>query len=441
MSNPLVHVLVINWNGKEHLEACFDSLIHQTYANLRIVLVDNASTDDSVDFVRQRYGPDSRVEILECGANLGWSRGNNKGIERALGAGADYVFLLNNDTATAADAVEALVAFAEQHPRAGAIAPKMLLFDHPFLINSVGIACSIIGSAWDEGLGCADGPRWSEAKPVLGVCGGAMFLRAEALRKSGLLPDDFEIYLDDLDLCLRIWDAGFECWSCPSATVRHKFSATMGTPVRARRKYYLNTRNRLRLILRNFPSSRFPPVLFKYAFSEVRSIGRATLNGELWKSAAHAKCWFDAVGYIPKAIAHRRASQKSGQTIGRFWNLIRADARFFPGIPLPVRGWYAPRRVGGTEVRPISCVATADAIAGELSVTHANCYPHLGAAAVELRVNGRLVATLISEGAPRTECFAVEAGAIELVSRTVFSREATGEPHDIGGWVALDLPK
>jgi hypothetical protein len=437
MSKPLVHVLVINWNGEEHLEACFDSLLKQTYDNFCIILVDNASTDDSVKMVQDRFGADPRVEILDCGSNLGWSRGNNVGIDRALNAGADFVLLFNNDTATAADAIERLVEFAEQHPRAGAVAPKMLLFDQPFLINSVGIACSIVGSAWDEGLGRADGPRWCEPKKVLGVCGGAMFLRAEALRAAGILPDDFEIYLDDLDLCLRIWDAGYECWSCPSATVRHKFSATMGEGGRAHRKYYLNTRNRLRLILRNFPASRFASVLAQYAVSEVRSIGRATLNGEAWKLAAHLQSWFAAIGYLPKAMAQRRSAKNNGRALGRFWQLVRTDIRFFPGIELPNRGWYTPRSLNGTEIRPISSRATAEVSAGELSVTHANCYPHLGATNVELQLNGRAIANLIADGAPRTERFAVEAGTLELVSRRLFDAESTGETFDIGGWIAL----
>ncbi len=437
MSRPLVHVLVINWNGEEHLEACFDALLKQTYDNVRVILVDNASTDDSVKMVQDRFGAGPRVEILRCASNLGWSGGNNVGMSYSLALGADYIFLLNNDTATSPDAIARLVEFAEQRPRAGAVAPKMLLFDQPFLINSVGIACSIVGSAWDEGLGRADSPRWSEAKNVLGVCGGAMFLRAEALRAAGILPDDFEIYLDDLDLCLRIWDAGYECWSCPSATVRHKFSATMGEGARARRKYYLNTRNRLRLILRNFPASRLASVLAQYAVSEVRSIGRAMLNGEAWKLAAHLQSWFAAIGYLPKAMAQRRSAKNNGRTLGSFWRLVRTDIRFFPGIELPNRGWYAPRLLNGTEIRPISSRATAEVSAGELSVTHANCYPHLGATDVELQLNGRIMANLTANGAPRTERFAVKAGTLELVSRRLFDAETTGESFDIGGWIAL----
>lgn len=439
MPQPLVYVLVINWNGREHLEACFDSLIAQTYSNLRIVLVDSASSDGSVGDVRARYGDDSRVELLECGANLGWSGGNNLGIERGLAAGADYIFLLNNDTATAPDAIERLVEFAEANPKAGAVAPKILLFDQPWLINSVGIAGTIVGSAWDEGLGRVDGGRWNEPKKVLGVCGGAMFLRAEAVRKTGLLPQEFEIYLDDLDLCLRIWDVGYECWSCPSATVRHKFSATMGEGARARRKYYLNTRNRLRLILRNFPASALAGVFARYAISEVRSIGRAVVSAEAWKVGAHVRSWFAAVGYVSAALRQRKTMRARDHAIGTFWEFVRRDQHFFSGVELPVRGCYAPIEHGGILVTPISERGSMDVSDGELSVTLVNCYPHLGAAHVELLINEHVIATLVSEGAPQTVRIRVESGTLSFVAKRVFEAESTGAAYDAGGWIVVDM--
>ncbi|MCC6798253.1 MAG: glycosyltransferase family 2 protein [Candidatus Hydrogenedentes bacterium] len=440
MPQSLVYVLVINWNGKEHLEVCFDSLLAQTYSNLRIVLVDNASSDGSVAFVRARYAGDPRVELLECGANLGWSGGNNAGIERSLAAGADYIFLLNNDTASAPDAIERLVEFAEANPNAGAVAPKMLLFDQPWLINSVGIAGTIVGSAWDEGLGRINGARWSEPKKVLGVCGGAMLLRAEAVRKAGLLPQEFEIYLDDLDLCLRIWDVGYECWSCPGATVRHKFSATMGEGARARRKYYLNTRNRLRLILRNFPARELAGVFLHYAVSEIRSIGRAVLNGEIWKVGAHVRSWFAATTYISAALQQRSTMKSRGHAIGSFWQFVRRDRYFFAGIELPARGFYTPIEHDGVRVTPISVRASMDVKAGELSVTLVNCYPDLGAAQVALWANDCEVATLHAERAPQTERISVEPGTLTFVAKRVFEAESTGAAYDAGGWIVIDSP-
>jgi GT2 family glycosyltransferase len=435
MSKPLVHVLIINWNGLEHLEECFETLLAGSYPNVRFVLVDNASEDGSIPFVEEHFGVDDRVEILALPENLGWSGGNNEGIVRALDAGADYVFLINNDTATAPDALEKLVAAAEARPQAGAIAPKMLLYDTPSLLNSVGIGCSIIGSSWDVGVGRVDGPRWNETRQVLGVCGGAMFLRAEALRQAGLLPD-FQIYLDDLDLCMRIWNAGYEIWTCPEAVVRHKFSATMGQGKRLRQKYYLNTRNRMRIVLRNFPGSHLGRVLPAFVLGECKAVGRGCLDGDWWKLWAHAKAWASSVGYIPTAWTERRTRRLRGMAECRFWDLIRHDHLFFPGAELPENGWYAPQERQDKTFRPISSTASANVERGKLRVAHANWYPRLGVTDIEVLANGKTVAELRTSSEDET-VIDVPGGTLEFRARQLFEAEDTGERVDFGGWINL----
>lgn len=437
MSQPLVHVLVINWNGIEHLQECFDALCANAYTNARFVLVDNGSTDGGVDFVRRAFGHDMRVEILECGANLGWSGGNNAGMERALEAGANYVILLNNDTAVARDFVEQLVAFAEAQPEAGGVAPKMLLFDQPDVINSLGVECSLVGVGWDLGLGRVDGPEWSEPRKVLGLCGGACLIRCEALRKTGLLPSDFDIYLDDLDLSLRLWDAGYECWCCPAATVRHKFSATMGEGANLRRKYYRNTRNRLRLILRNFPAASAWQVIPKYLRAEIKAIGRALLDVEFWRVAIHVRSWLAGIGYAPKALAARRERRKRGLAIGRFWPMVRTDCLYFHGIELPVDGWYRAREFEGQTFRPMARVATHESTGGTLRVTHANCYPQFGETHIDVYAGDEHLATLQTRRIDVAE-LAVPPGKLRFVARHLFRAEDTGAHEDFGGWLRIE---
>ena len=227
-SDPLVHILVINWNGKEHLRDCFESLLASTYSNARFVLIDNGSEDGSVEFAKAEFD-DERIEFVELGENAGWAGGNNAGMERALAAGADYVLLLNNDTWTDPDAISRLVEMAEADPGLGALSPKLVLFDAPWLLNSVGLTATLNGGAWDMGLGRLDGSKWDNDDEIAGVCGAGFFIRTDALRVTGLLPTEFEIYLDDLDLSLRIWNAGYRIQLCAGAVIRHKFSATMGT--------------------------------------------------------------------------------------------------------------------------------------------------------------------------------------------------------------------
>lgn len=338
MSEPLVHVLIINWNGAAHLEACFESLLASTYPHCQFVLVDNASTDGSVEFVRARFGADPRVSVLECGGNLGWSGGNNVGLRAALAAGADYVLLLNNDTWTAPGAIAALVARAEADESIGALAPKLVLFDAPDVINSVGLCCSKIGAAWDLGIGQPDGPAWDDDGEVIGICGAGMFLRAAAVEQTGLLPEDFGIYLDDLDLCLRIWNADYRIAACPEAVIRHKFSATWGQDARAREKYFLNTRNRFYLMLRLFPVFGLPETLFWVAVGEAKALGRAALDGAWWRVRAHLRAWGSAVAYVPRGLAARRAHREAGLGACRFWHLIRRDRLFAEAVTLPTAG-------------------------------------------------------------------------------------------------------
>ena len=436
MSNPLVHVLVINWNGREHLEECFETLLASDYDNARYVLVDNASDDDSVAFVREHFGADDRVEVLALERNLGWSGGNNAGIERVLEAGADYVLLLNNDTAIAPDAISHMVSAAEENASIGALAPKLLLYDNPALLNSIGLEATRVGTAWDRGIGRLDGPKWDAVQQVVGVCGAAFFLRSETLRKTGLLPTDFEIYLDDLDLSLRVWNAGYEVLTCPQARVRHKFSATMGEGKRARHKYYLNTRNRARLILRNYPAGQLFEVLLRYKLSEFRAVGRAILDGELWRLGAHARSWFSALRYLPVAMTERSRRRKSGIATCRFWNFIRPDRSFFPGVDLPEHGWYDLVTIAGKNVRPMSSYAYVDHVGGDLEIVQVNPHPTLSALKVRVEQDGRTLLTLNGKES-RVTTLSAPAGRLEFRAQNIFEAEEIGLAYDVGAWLSI----
>ena len=434
MNAPRVYVIVINWNGREHLDACFASLLETTYGNVRILLVDNASSDGSVDFVRERFGADVRVELLALDQNLGWSGGNNAGIRRALEGGADHLFLLNNDTATAPDAISLLVSAMGADGHLGALAPRMVLFDQPDLLNSIGLRLSSIGAAWDIGIGRIDGPRWHTPAPVIGVCGGAMFLRASVLLETGLLPEDFEIYLDDLDLCLRIWNAGYTIKSCPEAVVRHKFSATMGEGARARHKYYLNTRNRFRIILRHFPVTSMLRVVPRVLLGEVRAIGRALLSGEAWRVSTHLRAWIDALKYLP--VAGQFRLEQSARSTSAFWNLVIDLPQFCPQLVLPKQGWYPPITVNGERLRPMARRATLELSPGPLQVRLVNCYPASGKARIAVYAGETLLAELATESSADAT-IEFSGGSLILQAESTFYMEDTGAAQDTGAWIQV----
>ncbi|MBI3119330.1 MAG: glycosyltransferase family 2 protein [Candidatus Hydrogenedentes bacterium] len=439
MNPPLVYILVINWNGREHLEACLDSLLASDWPNSRVLLIDNASTDGSVTFAEERFGADPRLEILSCPRNLGWSGGNNAGIHWALEHGAEYLFLLNNDTATAPGAVRALVEMAEVHPEAGALAPKMVLFDAPRILNSVGLECSVIGASWDRGVGRHDTGAWDSPVEVIGACGGALFLRRTAVERAGLLPEDFLIYLDDLDLCLRILNAGYKILTCPQAVVRHKFSASFGTGRRARFKYYLNTRNRFWLLLRNFPGDRLAEILPAVALGEVRALGRAVSEGALWRVWAHVRAWGAALAYVPKARRDRHCRRAAGVGECRFWPMVLKRPYFCRGVELPDQGFYAERKLQGRQVRPMAQRAWKAFSAGRLRVVLRNCYPALGTATVRLKVAGVEAGSLSTLDETSVDLVLPEGSVVEFESDKLFFVEDTGELMDIGGWVEVSI--
>lgn len=436
MSHPLTHVLVINWNGREHLEECFSSLLREEGGAFRFVLVDNASTDGSVEFVRRRFGGDPRLEVLALAENRGWSGGNNAGIQAAMEAGADYVFLLNNDTRVAPGALRHAVELAASDPSIGVVAPKMVLFGQPFLLNSTGVLCSRAGACWDIGVGRVDGPRWHGRGPVIAACGGACLLRVAALRKTGLLPKAFHIYLDDVDLCLRMWDAGFRVLPCPEAVVEHKFSASMGEGARARRKYYLATRNRFFLFMRNLPAPEFARLLPWLLLAEAKAVGRALLDRRWWAAGAHPRAWAAALAALPAARRHRREWRAKGLSKGRFLPMLHRGRLFCPEVALPKNGWYPARAVDGETVQPISARAWMDVPAGRLRVLSVNCYPSLGPSRVRFEMDGRVLGTV--ESPLRAEwVLEVPAGRLDMTAENLFYAEDTGAAADFGGWLRV----
>ncbi len=441
MKKPLVSVLVLNWNGMEHLEECFSSLVEGCQReDVEFVLLDNASTDESVAFVRERFSDDPRI-VVEClDKNYGWSGGNNRGIVRAIERGAKYIFLLNNDTKVERGCIENLIDMSEAYPDVGGLAPKMLLYGQPWLLNSVGLECSIIGSAWDRGLGRVDTPRWNEVSEVIGICGGAMWLRADVLAKVGSLPEEFFIYLDDLDLCLRIWNAGYRILTCPNAVVYHKFSATWeGSPEKVKQKYFLNTRNRFYLMERNFPASKFLNVLFWTKWGEMKAIGNALRKREYWRIQKHIQSWIDAFRYFPRAMRWRRkfVAKVSEKKEPPFWKLLKKKPLFCPEVEIPVKGWYKPVYHKGENFLPMSKCAEIEHKGGNISFVCGNIFPDYGEIDIDLKCNGKLICNLKTVKLEKYS-FDLPAGTVRFEAKRIFEAECIKSPYDVGGWFRFE---
>jgi GT2 family glycosyltransferase len=223
---------------------------------------------------------------------------------------------------------------AERNSHAGALSSKMLFMEHRSVINSTGLCCSIIGNVWDRGIGQPDDERWNKTERILGVSGGALFLRTEAVQRVGLLPH-FNIYLEDMDLSLRLWNAGYELLYVPTAVLYHHFSATMGETKNMWRKEYLSARNRFRLIMRQFPLSKLPSIIGSLVKYEAKAIGNPIRLRQYWKMWAEVEAILGSIIYVLDAVVERWRQLVSGRWRCRFWDMIDKQRGFFEGFVLP----------------------------------------------------------------------------------------------------------
>jgi GT2 family glycosyltransferase len=217
-SSPLVFVVVLNSNGWVHTRQCLDSLLRLDYRNFRIVVVDNGSTDGSENLIAGSF---PEVTLLQAGANVGFSRGNNLGIRHALARWGTYVWLLNNDTTVESGALTALVNQAERDPRIGIVGSVLYFADDPERIQAWG------GGTFSRLLGeptCAMKPTTSDELDF--ITGASMLLSRECLEDAGLLDESFFLYMEDTDLCLRARQRHWRIAVAERSVVYHKVGAT-----------------------------------------------------------------------------------------------------------------------------------------------------------------------------------------------------------------------
>ena len=303
VGSELVSVVILNRDGRSHLEACLSSLLSQTWGNTQIILVDNGSTDDSVSFVRQNY---PTVRILELGENSGFSAGNNRGMEVADG---DHVFFLNNDTEVSPFCIEEMMLVAGRHPDAAAIAPK-LKFQHGRAFIQ-GIGNSVRGVNWgsDNYIGFLDLGQFDDAGDVFSACFGAALIDRRVWECVGPLDEAYFFYYEDSDWSYRARAMGFRIVSAPRAVVYHKFGGSMEmlpTPF----KLGLVVCNRLRFALKNLQKSNAFRFTVGYLLEDVVNVVWALLRRREWRQATvYLRGWGRLAASLPDVLRARRQVQ------------------------------------------------------------------------------------------------------------------------------------
>ncbi len=255
-----VTVIIPHWNGIEILEPCLRSLEASQYSNLEVVVVDNASSDESVAFVLREF---PGVTVIQNSENLGFAGGCNVGLRQVE---SDLYLVLNNDTTHDPDWIEKLVEQMESNPKTAAVQPKIMSAQHPELFDYAGgvgglmdvlgfpFALGRIFTTMEKDDGYYDTPR-----DIFWASGTALLLRGEALEEVGLFDEDFFAHMEEIDLCWRLHNAGWRVMNAPDSRIYHHSGWTL--PPDRYQKKYLNHRNNLIMIIKNYPFAYLAPIL------------------------------------------------------------------------------------------------------------------------------------------------------------------------------------
>ena len=249
---PKVAIVILNWNGRSFLEQFLPSVTASTYPELELYVADNASTDQSAQWVRQHY---PQVQVLESTENYGFARGYNFFLKQVS---ADYYVLLNSDVEVTPGWIEPVIQLMEKLPEIVACQPKILSYHHKDEFEYAGAS-----GGWIDALGYPfsrgrlfdtlekDAGQYDEAQPVFWASGAALFFRAKIFHELGGFDEYFFAHQEEIDLCWRLQRKGYVAYVCPQSVVYHVGGGTL--PTGSGRKVYLNFRNNLIMISKNMP--------------------------------------------------------------------------------------------------------------------------------------------------------------------------------------------
>lgn len=302
-----ISIIVVNYNGKDYLEECFNSVNDLDYPmdRLEVILVDNASTDGSVEYVKENF---PNVRILQLDKNYGFCKPNNEGVTIARG---EYVVLLNNDTVVDKKWLSELVKGVVNDKDVVSCASKMFLYENRNLINTAGGKITIIGGGFYKGYGDKDGEKYNKFEYTGFGCGAGVLVRKDFFEKIGGFDEDYFASCEEHDLGWKCWLFGHKVLYVPTAVMYHKVSGTFGTkdsfqPI----KVYLITRNRLYNLFKNLePLNVLKGFFIGIIFDTYRGI-YYLLHQNFASIKSIIKAYIDFTKNIKKTLAKRENIQK-----------------------------------------------------------------------------------------------------------------------------------
>lgn len=302
--NPSVAIVILNWNGRQYLEQFIPSVIASTYSNKQIVVIDNASTDNSVEWLRANF---PMVSIFINDSNRGFAGGYNLGLKNVQ---ADYYILLNTDVEVSANWIEPAIELLESNKEIAACQPKLLQYNNKSLFEYAGAAGGWIdrygypfarGRVFDiceKDLG-----QYDLSEPIFWASGAALVIRSSAFWQVKGFDEYFFAHQEEIDLCWRLQWAGYKIYSCPQSVVYHVGGGTL--PKGNALKVFLNFRNNLVMLYKNLPKEeRFWKISWRFVLDAISAV-KSLFAGEGTYFIAVIKAHLAFLNWI---ISHKKES-------------------------------------------------------------------------------------------------------------------------------------
>ena len=318
---PSVAIVILNWNGKNFLEQFLPSVLSSTYQNYSLIVADNASTDDSINFLHTNY---PQIKILTSGINYGFAKGYNDSLEKVS---ADYFILLNSDVEVDAGWIEPVIELMESDKLIAACQPKILSYADKKLFEYAGAS-----GGWLDSYGypfsrgrvfdtCErDSGQYNDVQQIFWATGAAFFVRAELFKKVGGFDEYFFAHQEEIDLCWRLQLAGYKIFVQPKSVVYHIGGGTLSKE--NSRKTYLNFRNNLVMITKNLPVSQaLWKVPFRISLNKIFAL-KALLAGDGKTFIAVVKAHLHYLGWLFFKKRKNISRDKNPKLYGSYKGLV-----------------------------------------------------------------------------------------------------------------------
>lgn len=301
-----VAVVILNWNGKSFLEKFLPSVIASVYEGVTVIVADNASTDDSVSFVKQSH---PSVRIIHNPENEGFAKGYNTALKQVE---ADYYVLLNSDVSVTPGWIEPIIVLMERDRMIAACQPKIRAYDHPAQFEYAGAAggwMDILGYPFSRGRVfdfCeTDTGQYDQVQEIFWATGTALFVRSDVFREMKGFDETFFAHQEEIDLCWRMRSAGYKVYVHPSSVVYHVGGGTL--PMGNQRKVFLNFRNNLIMLAKNLPlTEKIWKMPLRFVLDAAAAL-QALLKADVATCSAILKAYFSFIkrsGGIEKSCPH-----------------------------------------------------------------------------------------------------------------------------------------